>query len=287
MAKRLPKECRFCADYEKGTRGMHRKKILSIEDHIPKFKENKRKKHNRRLIICLSIFFLLIFLVIYIQSPLSRVHTVKVNGNALLTEDDVQKLSGIDKDTNIWSIRQGELEQKLEKSPLIKKATVARDLPNSVSIDIKEYKRIAYVAKKNGYEPLFASGKTLDKFKTKSMPGDAPALYNFKKARDLKQMASELEKLNPGIRNLISEIHVKKEQDKNEPLELYMNDGLVVNAALRDFSKKMEIYPSIASQIKPGTSGIIHIGVGAYFEKIDKPGKNDKSEGDPADESVE
>lgn len=267
---------------------MQRKKnILSIEDHIPKLKESRKKKQNRRLIAYLSIFFLLIFLVIYIQSPLSRVHTVHVKGNALLSDAEVQKLTGISKKTNVWSVHKDELQMKLEKNPLIKKAKISREFPNTVTISVKEYDRIAYVTKNKGYEPLFASGKTVDKFRTKSIPGDAPVLYGFIDSKEQKHMAMELEKLNPGIRKLISEIHFNKREDSNEKLELYMNDGLIVSAAIRDFAEKMEVYPSIASQIKPGTKGIVHIGVGAYFEKIDSPENKDKKQENPVQQSSE
>ncbi|WLV25685.1 cell division protein FtsQ/DivIB [Aciduricibacillus chroicocephali] len=264
-----------------------RKNILSIEEHIPKFKDARKKKQNRRLITYLSIFFLLIFFVIYIQSPLSRVHTVHVKGNALLSDSEVKKLTGISRKTNIWSVHKEELQQKLEKNPLIKQATVSRDFPNTVSISVKEYTRIAYIIKNKGYEPLFASGKTVDKFRTKSIPGDAPVLYGFKNSKQLEEMAAELEKLNPGIRKLISEVHFNNQSDKNEKLELFMNDGLIVKAAIHDFAKKMEVYPSIASQIKKGTKGIVHIGVGAYFEKIESPHDEKKDQNNSTEEPIQ
>jgi len=256
---------------------MNRKKIVSIEDHIPKFKESRKKKQNRKLIIYLSIFFLVISLVIYIQSPLSRVNTVQVDGNALLSDQEVRKLSGISKDTNIWSVQKEQLSEKLENTPLIKSAVVSRNLPGTISIKIEEYERIGYVAEDKGFEPLFSSGKTIKKSMKKSMPGDAPILYGFKKSSKLKEMATELEKMNPSIRKLISEIHLTlKADNKKEEIELFMNDGLLVNADIDDFAKKMEIYPSIASQINPKTKGIVHIGVGAYFEKQEEPKEKKK-----------
>lgn len=258
---------------------MNRKKIVSIEDHIPSYKESRKKKHNRRLIIYLSIFFLVISLVIYIQSPLSRVSTVQVNGNALLSDQEVRKLSGISKDTNIWSVHKEQLSEKLEGTPLIKSATVSRKLPGTISIKVREYERIGYVAEDEGFEPLFSSGKTIKKSKKKSMPGDAPILYGFKKNKELKELAGELEKMNPSIRDLISEVHlISKSDSKNPEIELFMNDGLLVHAYIDDFAKKMEVYPSIASQIKAGTKGIVHIGVGAYFEKKeDEKEKNEET----------
>jgi len=249
---------------------MKRKNIVSIEDRIPKFKEARKKKANRRLVFYLCIFFLLISLVIYIQSPLSQVKTVQVKGNVFLTDQEVRDLSGIADNTNIWSVHSKRLENKLKQHSIIKSAVVERKLPRTVKIRINEYERIGYIAKNNNYEPLLSNGKTLGSAKKKTMPGDAPIISGFSKQVYLEKMSQQLQELDPSIRKLISEVHWKPVKDNHDKIKLYMNDGFVVDGTIRDFSRKMEVYPSIVSQIKPGTKGIIHIGVGAYFEKQDK-----------------
>src|SRR5699024_5593734 len=96
--------------------------------------------------------------------------------------------------------------------------------------------------------------------------GDAPLLLNFTDEAILARMTEELKLLPTSILNLISEIYWSPtEQDQNK-IMLYMNDGIIVDSSVRNFSEKMNIYPSIASQIEPGSKGILHIGVGAYFE---------------------
>jgi len=248
---------------------MNQKKIVSIEDRIPKFKEARKKKANRRLVFYLCAFFLLISIVIYIQSPLSEVKTVKISGNVFLSTQEVKEWASIADGKNIWSVHSKRLEQRLKAHPIIQSASVERDLPRTVKIRIKEYERIGYIEKNNKYEPLLSNGKTLKTAAKKSMPGDAPVISDFSKPAYLKKMAEQLQKLNPSIHKLISEVHWKPAKDNPDKIELYMNDGFVVDGTIRDFAKKMEVYPSIVSQIKPGTKGIIHIGVGAYFEKRD------------------
>lgn len=247
---------------------MAQKKIVSIEDRIPKFKEARKKKANRRLILYLCVFFLLIVLVVYVQSPLSHVRTIQVSGNTYLSDEEVEKFSGLNKKTNIWSVKEDKLAKKISKHPIIESATVERKLPSTVSIRIEEYGRIGYVLEKGKYKPLLGSGETLGAGK-KMMNGDAPLLSGFTEKQYLKKMAQELQKLDPSICKLISEIYWKPTKDNRNKIELYMNDGFIVDGTIKDFAKKMEVYPSIVSQIKPGTKGVIHIGVGAYFEKMD------------------
>ena len=54
-----------------------KKKVVSIEDRIPKLKQQRRKKANRRLILLLLLFFIFIAFILYFQSPLSHVQGLR------------------------------------------------------------------------------------------------------------------------------------------------------------------------------------------------------------------
>jgi cell division protein FtsQ len=91
-------------------------------------------------------------------------------------------------------------------------------------------------------------------------------------------MAEELKELPGSIRNVISEIHwIPTDENKNTVL-LYMNDGYLVKGTIRDFAEKMEVYPSIVAQLDPEEKGIIHIGVGIYFESFNQEEDEDMTE---------
>src|SRR5699024_7539769 len=118
---------------------MSEKNVLSIEDRIPKLKQARKKKTNRRLIFYLSIFFLLVSLVVYLQSPLSNIKTIKVTGNAVLSNEEIIKLSGLTDQTNIWSINKNEISEILQENPMVSDATVKRSLPQTVEITVDEF----------------------------------------------------------------------------------------------------------------------------------------------------
>lgn len=103
---------------------MDKRKIVSIEDRIPKLKHQRRKKANRRLIMLLALFFILIAGVIYFQSPLSKVKEITVSGNESYTYEHIVEKSGLSYESNVWKISKGEVEEKLEKIQEIKQATV-------------------------------------------------------------------------------------------------------------------------------------------------------------------
>jgi cell division protein FtsQ len=141
-------------------------------------------------------------------------------------------------------------------------------LPNHIVLVIEEHESIAYLESDGSYLPILESGQVL-KDRKENVPADAPLLINWKKEEDIKEMISELKKLSPGIFNSISEIHHTPTKTDPWLVRLYMNDGFEVIATVRTFSKKMDSYPAIISQLDNHDTGVIHLEVGSYFEAVD------------------
>lgn len=246
---------------------MNKKKVVSIEDRIPKLKEARKKKANRRLIIYLCAFFLLISIIVYLQSPLSYVKQIKVKGNHYLSNENVIKLSGMTTKTNIWTLDKQNKTKQLKSNSVIKSVNIQRKLPKTIILNIEERDVVGYVRKGSMYQPVVDNGSILNE-KSKRMVGDAPLLNEFNKEATFILMTEQLGKLDPKIRQLVSEIYWEPEKDSKDKIRLFMNDGFVVQSSISDFADKMDVYPSIISQLDPKDKGIIHIGVGAYFESF-------------------
>lgn len=252
-----------------------KKNVVSIEDRIPKLKQARKKKANRRLISYLSVFFLLIGIVIYLQSPLSYVKTINITGNSFLTDEDVIELSDIIETTNIWTVNKKKIEQNVVENEVIKSAEVKRVFPQTIDININEYKHIGYIKEEEDYYPIVGEGRIITS-NVKAVDGDAPLLVGFDQEEYLERMSIELNEVSDNILNLISEIHWLPTKDNDNQVMLYMNDGNIVNGTIRNFSDKMEVYPSIVAQLDPGNKGVIHLGVGAYFEEFSDDTLTDK-----------
>lgn len=249
---------------------MEKKKIVSIEDRIPKLKQARKKKANRRLLFYLSIFFILISIIVYLQSPLSHIRTIHVKGNTFLSDESVIKQSNLTNNQNIWTIDKKASEKALEENPIIASAKVNRKLPWTVSIIIKEYERVGYLQQGTNYFPILGNGTALQSMKQTSYNGDAPLIIGFNKEEYLHRMTKELEQLSQTIRKLISEVHWTPTKENQNKITLYMNDGFLVDASIQNFAENMKIYPSIVMQLDDDSKGIIHIGAGAYFESFNK-----------------
>ncbi|WP_067728311.1 cell division protein FtsQ/DivIB [Oceanobacillus damuensis] len=253
---------------------MSQKNIVSIEDRIPKLKQARKKKANRRLIFYLSIFFFLIAIIVYLQSPLSHIKTINVIGNSYIANDDIIEQSKLTTETNIWTINKKEIESLIVGDPLVESVSVERSLPWTVNINVSEHQIIGYLREETTYYPIMANGEILEAGQD-HFRGDAPLIYGFDEKDHLDRMAMELEELPENILDIISEIHWKPTDENKNNILLYMNDGYIVKGTIRDFAEKMEVYPSIVSQLDPEEKGILHIGVGAYFKSFDEEETDD------------
>jgi cell division protein FtsQ len=245
---------------------MEKGNVVSLEDRIPKLKQQRRRKANRRLIFLLFLFFALIAIVAYIQSPLSRVKAITVKGNEFYSTQEIIQKTGISPNTSIWAVKKKIIQANLEHLPEIKKADVKMMGLNSIEINITEYKKLAYLKKDSFYFPVLENGTILENRKTGRVPINAPILMNFKQGAILKDMLGEIKKLPSDVLNSISEIDYTPSKLDQFHITLFMNDGFEVSASITSFSSKMSHYPSIISQLDPNQKGIIDLEVGSYFQ---------------------
>lgn len=254
---------------------MKKGQVVTIEDRIPKLKEQRRRRTNRRFIFYIFIFFFMLIVIIYLQSPISHVGRIKVTGNHFVSTSEIIKLSDLTDRTSFWKVDTQDVSAKITEHKELEKAIVKKELPNVITIKVTEHQRIAYLEKGNFLYPVLETGKTLSPVSKETLPSDAPILVDFKSNEDLKEMTGELSKLDESIKNRISEIYLTPEPSDPMHLTLYMNDGYQVSATIRSFSEKMRAYPAIVRELAGNKNGLIHLEVGSYFESFEQPEKGE------------
>jgi cell division protein FtsQ len=255
-------------------------KIVALEDRIPKLKEQRRRKANKRLILLLCLFFIMIVAVAYTQSPLSHVKTIIVKGNKMYSTEEIIRSTGLTTSTNIWKVKTDEVANHLKHLSEIKKANVSIHWPNTISIQVQEHKRIAYLEKASVYYPVLDNGTILSDRKIEKLPVNSPILISFNEGPVLDEMINGLQHLPNEIINSISEIDYTPKKTDQYHISLFMNDGFEVSATLRSFSEKMVHYPSIISQLDPNKKGVIDLEVGSFFKAFEPEAGDKKSEKD-------
>ncbi|MFA9557366.1 cell division protein FtsQ/DivIB [Evansella sp. AB-rgal1] len=247
---------------------MNNKNVIDIEERIPTLKDRRKQRANRRLIFYISFFFILITIVTYFQSSISHVKSVEVTGNIHVPTDLIVVKSRLLDETSMWGINEDAIKNDLLAHQEISNISIARAWPNTVTLLVEEYERIAYIQEDGLYTPLLENGEVLSSLEEAFIPYDAPLIVDFVNENQKMQMAQELLDTPQYIRERISEIYLAPSE--NDPLRiiLYMNDGFVVHSTIRRFSERISPYPSIIEHLDPAIEGIVHMRMNPYFERF-------------------
>lgn len=251
-----------------------KEKVVTLEDRIPKLKQQRRQKANRRLILYISIFFLLILVFVYFQSPLSKVGAVHVTGNHFIGKSKIVKAGDLSKDNGFWDARPAAIANKIEKVDEVQSATVHKHFPNRVSVNITEYQRVAYLNADGQYYPILENGAHLSALDSEQVPVNAPVLVNWKQRKPLAKMAAQIQKLPRPLIERVSEISFTPSDEFPDGITVYMNDGFEVRGLIAGFADKMKQYPQIINDLDSDAKGVIHMRVSTYFSKYDDNKKN-------------
>ncbi|MGV3489290.1 MAG: cell division protein FtsQ/DivIB [Tuberibacillus sp.] len=252
------------------------KKVIQLDDRIPKLKARRRQKANRRLIIYATVFFLLIAVLIYLVSPISNVHTIAVKGNHHIKTGQIEKAGQITNKSKIWDVDEARSAARIEKSlPMVKTASVSSHFPSKVEIKVVEYRRVAYLKTGDDYIPILENGTKLDQEKEHILPTDAPVIIGFSNSDLLQKLAAQLTKTTPAMVHAISEIMPANEEKHSDYITLYMNGGQQVLADVDTLAKKIELYPGIMAILTKDKKGrgIIDLTLGASWTPYTKVNK--------------
>ncbi|WP_353855851.1 cell division protein FtsQ/DivIB [Bacillus sp. Bos-x628] len=250
-------------------------KIVNIEERIPKIKEQRKQKANRRLISFILLFFIMVLIIIYLQTPISKVSSLTITGNEHVSTKQLVKLSQIKEgETEFWNLNKDLTADHIKQNKLIKDVTIKKHFPNKVSIAVKEYANIAYLQKGNLYYELLENGTVLPDEVTPSDAG--PIFVDWDNKEKLKQTVKSLNQLPASIQELISEVYYVPTSSNQWLVKFYMNDGYTVIASIKTFAEKMKTYPSIVKELSRSDQGIIHMEVATYFEAFKSKKKEDE-----------
>lgn len=84
-----------------------------------------------------------------LQCPIFDVKTIRIDGLARVTRNEILTRTGLDKPANIFELQPDLLEKELNTHPWIRMATVKRKLLSTISIKIEEQEPLAIVTIEN------------------------------------------------------------------------------------------------------------------------------------------
>lgn len=220
-------------------------------------KNNKLNKTSKiRVIWSITAFIVLFFvLVIAIYISLNKikssfpVRNVVFYGNKHLTDDELSTLAGIQGNENIITISRKRVVQNLLNSPWIKSVSVRKELPDTLSILIKEVEPFALLDMKGRLFIINDRGDLLEKLK-----GDAIPFLPVITANSYRRNEGFSEALS--LVRSMNDLGFSSERDQIEvivsrPQELIaLIDGTVVKVGSGDYREKLERLLELEGEIK-------------------------------------
>ncbi|EEU30613.1 cell division protein FtsQ [Limosilactobacillus coleohominis 101-4-CHN] len=240
-----------------------RDRETSLNNEVPAVGYRQKVGNGKRAASILIPFILVLLIAIYMLSPLSKIETVRVEGNTEMTSREVQKATNIRSGRYIWWIfrHQGAtLEQAQKRNPQIKTLRIKLTGPRSVRVRVTEYPVIGIINHDGRQQLLLSNGKY------RPITGKIDNFLHYANFNNsythLKIAAREIGTLPKYIRQSISEVSYSPTKLNPDRLKLIMNDGNTVLVRADTLGEKMKYYPSIVSKMKG--NGIIDLQYGAY-----------------------
>lgn len=127
----------------------------------PALDPEERKRARRRTVASVGVSLLVLAAIGAAMpfTPMMPVHGVNVDGNVALTPEEVEELTGIAPETPIGRVDVRAAAEGVAGNPWVKSATVKRDWPSAIQVDVEEYTAVAFVALDDGTHLIDAEGK--------------------------------------------------------------------------------------------------------------------------------
>ncbi|WP_025113845.1 cell division protein FtsQ/DivIB [Lysinibacillus fusiformis] len=244
-------------------------KVIDIEDRIPTLKKRRKKRTNRKFIVLILLFFIVLAVLLYFQSPYSNINKITVNGAKLVDNEHYVETSTLALGKSMWGFKIEDVENLLLKDKWVKEAHVKRSWLRGVTIDVKEWKKVAYLAGDGTYYPLLENGERFEQ-KGNDTPIDAPVFIGITGEKTIKKLVEQLAQLKPEVLALISQVNTNSNDTNPNAVKLYMNDGYEVRAIIQTLADKLNYYPSIVAQIANLEKGVIDLEVGSYYRPFNE-----------------
>ena len=244
-----------------------------------KVKEDKKRKiknktpkppipsvHIWRAVTILVPSFLILFLSIYLLTPLSTLKHIEVTGTVQTTADQVKEASGIrDSDYTLSLLLNKDKHAEMVKSDhWIESAKIVYQFPVHFTIEVKEFEIVAYSVSGDSHYPILSSGSIES---TAVSSDNLPEKYIsvlFNDEEQIKTLISQLNEVSPEIKQEIEKIELAPSKVTSDLLKITMYDTDEILVPLSELGKKLPYYSKIKPQLTVPSGIDMEVGIYSY-----------------------
>ena len=222
--------------------------------------------HIWRAVTILVPGFLILFLSIYLLTPLSTMKHIEVTGTVQTTTDQVKEASGIqDSDYTISLLLNKDKHAEMVKSDhWIESAKIVYQFPVHFTIEVKEFEIVAYSVSGDNYYPILSSGSIESTAVTAANLPEKYISVLFNDEEQIKTLISQLNDVSPEIKQEIQKIELAPSKATSDLLKITMYDSNEILVPLSELGKKLPYYSKIKPQLTVPSGIDMEVGIYSY-----------------------
>lgn len=213
-------------------------------------KEKRGSGKLRRLVI---VFFITLFLILFFQSSISKISQIQVEGNELVSAEEIIAASGARIGDNFFTMGTSAVQVNVQKHPFIESAEVAKSFPGVLKLHVKEYRRVAFQLAEDGTkEVLLADGSALPVAgQAANVPLDMPILSGWMADNPLKaKLCEALSQVPQQYLSDISEIRPDPSTAYEDRIKIYTRSRYEVLTTIEYLPGNIQYLGFLTNELK-------------------------------------
>ena len=222
--------------------------------------------HIWRAVTILVPSFIILFLSIYLLSPLATMKHIEVIGTVHTSAEQVKEASGIrDSDYTIsLLLNKDKYAEMVKSNHWIESAKITYQFPVHFTIEVKEFEIVAYSVSGDSYYPILSSGSVESTaVNADSLPEKYISVL-FNDEEQIKSLISQLNDISPEIKQEIEKIELAPSKVTSDLLKITMYDTDEILVPLSELGKKLPYYSKIKPQLTVPSGIDMEVGIYSY-----------------------
>lgn len=239
-------------------------------DKLPVLRQRPiEQKSNKRALVLLSFFFVIVLIILFLRSPMSKVSIIEVKGNDLLTIEQVIQASGLSYGASFFTWNKKGVTERLTELAEVKSVHIESSFPGKINLNVTEYETVAYELKQNGsLTPLLENGSLLQQVKQIPLILNRPILRPWTGDQKIKEsLCYELGQTEVSILQMLSEIIPSPSKAYPDKITIYTRDGYLIQTTVENLSTNLEYYQIFVSSREGQAPGVLTLLDAKYFRQ--------------------
>jgi len=242
--------------------------------------ERPRRRGNRKLLVFLFVFFVALLGVLFFQSSFSKIHRIDVEGNRLLTREQIIEAAGIAVGDHFFAVSGGEIDERVSGLGAAEQVHTTKRFPGEVTIVVKEYPVVALELTEAGEIAGILSNATSVPYGDVENAASRPILSGWDDGDAKRRLTETLGTISPEHLQDVSEIRPSPTDSFPDRIVLYTRSRYEVVTRISYLAEKISLLDDYVYDLQneDRTSGRIVLMETNYAESFDAESERTSAE---------